>query len=1287
MKYFFSLIILSYFQVKNVNGYSNVPKRFWDKTIYLKNSYSSEYLFAEKYIPETSGFLELGRTIYNRRRILTKKNKQRVPGAGEWILSTEDDGKTFTFQNKMYGEYLYSPTANLYSKPSTFKYNIETNNILSRGPYRRESDNKNRDRFVFTWYIQNKITTGFWDIIPIPDTGNEFWIRNAKYEEYLVIADDYNSEHRNVYTSFNGAESADKAESHWTFEFDDFITLHESSGKNSQFKSDVPEKFWNKTVVLSSVVNTKLLFAQNRLNETSGGQLIRKRVLAKKNFVPKACVWFLFTDDGGTSFLLQNKEYGEYLYSPNTEQYTKPTVISSTAKGRLITDSKGNNSNENWQERDRYVFTWYENKKAPQSYWNIIPIPDSQDEFWIRIVKNSYGHEYIYAQDYLPETSGLWELGPTQYHRRRVLTKIDKSIVPEAGEWFLSTDDNGRTFTFKNKKYGEYLYSPNTDQYTKPTVFSYNKDVGISLSKDGPSVGFSVGSSVSGNWQDKDRFVFTWHEQTKISQGYWYILPIPEKEDEFWIRNTAHNEYLYLADEFDSENRNIYTSLKGSAIAEYPESHWTIDQSNVPQNVWNQNVVIKNSYGLEYLYADDRIPETSGLWELGPTNYHRRRILTKTDKSIVPEAGEWFLSTDDNGRTFTLKNKKYNEYLYSPNTNQYTKPPLFGYNTEKSGRLSKGPCYKEKGPDDDWQFTDRYVFTWHEKEKVSTGYWYIIPIPGENENEFWIKNAAYDEYLYLADEFNAEHRNVYTALNRSDIADLLESHWKIELKPSKSNPSNVPKEFWNKTVTLMNVYRNEYLFAENVIPQTVKGFLWYTTYRHRRRILTKKNKQRISGADEWVLSTDDDGESFTFKNKQYDEYLYAANTETFTKPTFIAVHDITIKSAYGLEFLLAGDRLRETSGFLELGPAQLHRRQVFTKRNKESEPGRGEWILSTDNDGESFTFKNKEFGEYLYAANTEQYTKPTVISKSTDVGVSASKDGPSVSISQGTSQSTYWQDRDRYVFTWHEPVKDEDTYWYIEAVPERENEYLIQNANYLEYLYIADEHNSTYRNVYTSSKGSEITGKREAYWIIELVKSHSNVPKSLWGQTVTLKNLYLAEYLFAGEYLRETSGFWGLGPAQLHRRKITTKSDKNEVIGAAQWILSTDDDGFSFTLKNKRYGEYLYAANTDQYTKSNSASKSRENIESYPFRKGTTRSGDCQNRDRFVFTWHVQTKDDDTYWYIIPVKDQPNVFWITHTLYLEYLYVADRSEQNSFTTCRRTYLNNNQETLWKIELA
>lgn len=95
---------------------SNVPQKYWGKTVTLRNKYTQEYLYADECL---YGIMK------ERRYILTMRNKRPVPVRGDWILNTEDEGHVFTLKNAYYSEYLYAAGSNWYKTKGLFGFHAE----------------------------------------------------------------------------------------------------------------------------------------------------------------------------------------------------------------------------------------------------------------------------------------------------------------------------------------------------------------------------------------------------------------------------------------------------------------------------------------------------------------------------------------------------------------------------------------------------------------------------------------------------------------------------------------------------------------------------------------------------------------------------------------------------------------------------------------------------------------------------------------------------------------------------------------------------------------------------------------------------------------------------------------------------------------------------------------------------------------------------------------------------------------------------------------------------------
>lgn len=144
---------------------------------------------------------------------------------------------------------------------------------------------------------------------------------------------------------------------------------------------------------------------------------------------------------------------------------------------------------------------------------------------------------------------------------------------------------------------------------------------------------------------------------------------------------------------------------------------------------------LKNKYYDEYLYAS--IVENDGS---------RRRVYTWIeDATWIPDEDCYFHIDAEYGGTYSIKNKKHDEYLY----------PFYD-NTNK-----------------------RPVYTWIPlpRSKFAEGSWKIEPV----DNAFTIKNVVYNEFLYAAAEkYSSDRREIYTS-GSTDTS----SHWIITCDSSE----------------------------------------------------------------------------------------------------------------------------------------------------------------------------------------------------------------------------------------------------------------------------------------------------------------------------------------------------------------------------------------------------------------------------------------------------------------------------------------------------------------------
>lgn len=93
---------------------SNVPNKFWGKNVTLRNRFTQEYLYADKYF--------YGIMHHERRHVFTSRSKKPVPALGDWIINTDDVGHSFTIQNVLFSEYLYAAGSRWYKINELFSF-------------------------------------------------------------------------------------------------------------------------------------------------------------------------------------------------------------------------------------------------------------------------------------------------------------------------------------------------------------------------------------------------------------------------------------------------------------------------------------------------------------------------------------------------------------------------------------------------------------------------------------------------------------------------------------------------------------------------------------------------------------------------------------------------------------------------------------------------------------------------------------------------------------------------------------------------------------------------------------------------------------------------------------------------------------------------------------------------------------------------------------------------------------------------------------------------------------
>lgn len=127
-------------------------------------------------------------------------------------------------------------------------------------------------------------------------------------------------------------------------------------------------------------------------------------------------------------------------------------------------------------------------------------------------------------------------------------------------------------------------------------------------------------------YDSERRDVFTWISGQTVSQGFWKFESVNAGND-FKIKNTYHNEYLYAAGNyfrFDSERRRIFTWRDGSCVK---EGYWKLNPTDSAKYVR-----IYNNEQREYLYS--------------PNNHfkydnERRRVFTWMPGYEDGEIYEW----------------------------------------------------------------------------------------------------------------------------------------------------------------------------------------------------------------------------------------------------------------------------------------------------------------------------------------------------------------------------------------------------------------------------------------------------------------------------------------------------------------------------------------------------------------------------------------------------------------------------------------------------------------------
>lgn len=167
-------------------------------------------------------------------------------------------------------------------------------------------------------------------------------------------------------------------------------------------------------------------------------------------------------------------------------------------------------------------------------------------------------------------------------------------------------------------------------------------------------------------------------------------------------------------------------------------------KSDLPKYVrdflWSsgKSCTIKNEFYSEHFY----VPHSFYKF-----NDKRRQVLTWIRKGDADVDGYWNFRTNDNGKSFAIKNEKENEFLYADKN--------FAFDNDR-----------------------RRVFTWGDKgeKNGSQFYWKIAPKDGK----FVLTNVAYEEFLYASSKtYDTNRRNVFT-WRKSGAVPSEEAKWEIK---------------------------------------------------------------------------------------------------------------------------------------------------------------------------------------------------------------------------------------------------------------------------------------------------------------------------------------------------------------------------------------------------------------------------------------------------------------------------------------------------------------------------
>ncbi|WP_143187432.1 RICIN domain-containing protein [Xenorhabdus eapokensis] len=74
------------------------------------------------------------------------------------------------------------------------------------------------------------------------------------------------------------------------------------------------------------------------------------------------------------------------------------------------------------------------------------------------------------------------------------------------------------------------------------------------------------------------RQVFGWAPGNKVINGFWMLIPYDENNNQYYIFNTYHKEFLYASVFIEDNRRTVFTWVNGVPTR---ESVWTIKDGNI----------------------------------------------------------------------------------------------------------------------------------------------------------------------------------------------------------------------------------------------------------------------------------------------------------------------------------------------------------------------------------------------------------------------------------------------------------------------------------------------------------------------------------------------------------------------------------------------------------------------------------------------------------------------------------------------------------------------------------